>query len=412
MSVGEASSGKGYAAFTHRDFRLHCVARLLFGIALSMQTVAVGWYVYSVTKSPLALGLSGLSSFLPAALLALYTGHVADSYNRRTVLALAFAGCALSSAGLLVLVLMRSDDMMLLYACIIVGGASRAFANPTAQALTPNLVPREHFANAVTWYTSFWQGSRIVGPALGGLLYIFGPPVPFFIVTASFAIGALLVMMIETNTKPQGGRGPINWETLSAGLRFIMSRKVILGAISLDLVAVLFAGATALMPVVAQDILHVGPWGLGLLRASPALGAIAMGAFLAHVPITRGAGKKMLWGVGAYGFATICFGLSDQLLLCMAALFVVGASDQISVIVRHTMVQAETPDEMRGRVAAVNSIFISGSSDLGEFESGVTAAWWGTVPAIVFGGAMTMGFAALWSVLFPQLRDRDQLMGK
>ena len=412
MSSGEALSGKGYAAFTHRDFRLHCAARLLFGIALSMQTVAVGWYVYSVTKSPLALGLSGLSSFLPAALLALYTGHVADNYNRRIVLALSFCGCVVSSTGLLILVSLGSDDMMLIYSCIIIGGASRAFTNPTAQALTPNLVPREHFANAITWYTSVWQSSRIVGPALGGLLYIFGPPIPFLIVAVSFATGAALIMAMRTNTKPQGGRGPISWATLSAGIHFILSRKVILGAISLDLVAVLFAGATALMPVVAQDILHVGPWGLGLLRASPALGAIAMGAWLAHMPIMRGAGKKMLMAVGVYGFATICFGLSDQMWLCMAALFVVGAADQISVVVRHTMVQSETPDEMRGRVAAVNSIFISGSSDLGEFESGITAAWWGTVPAIIFGGAMTMSFAALWAVIFPQLRDRDQLMGK
>ena len=413
MSGGDGKAGNsGYAAFTHRDFRLHCAARLLFGIALSMQTVAIGWYVYSVTKSPLALGLSGLSSFLPAALLALYTGHVADSYNRRIVIALSFVGCAAGASGLLALVWVGSDNLIAIYSCILLSGASRAFANPAAQAFTPNLVPREHFANAVTWYTSVWQSSRIVGPTMGGVLYIFGPSIPFMMVALSFACAALLIINIKTDAKPQGGRGPINWETLSAGLRFIWSRQVIFGAISLDLVAVLFAGATALMPVVAQDILHVGPWGLGLLRAAPALGAIAMGAWLAYVPISGKAGKKMLWAVGIYGFATIGFGLSDHLLLSMLALFVVGAADQISVVVRHTMVQAETPDEMRGRVAAVNSIFISGSSDLGEFESGVTAAWWGTVPAIVVGGMATMGFATLWSVIFPQLRDRDQLLGK
>ena len=415
MSVEGAApdhTHSGYAAFQHRDFRLHCAARLLFGIALSMQTVAIGWYVYSVTKSALALGLSGLASFLPAAFFALFTGHVADSFDRRKVVSIAFAMCSLGSLGIMLIALNASTDVQLIYACIIVIGASRAFANPAAQALTPNLVPREHFANAVTWYSSAWSSARIIGPALGGLLYLLGPTVPFVVAFLVFAGAGLCMIFIAASSKAQAARGAITWATLSAGLRFIWSRQVIFGGISLDLVAVLFGGATALLPIVAQDILHVGPWGLGLLRSSPAIGAIAMGAYLAHAPIRGGAGKKMLIAVAVYGLAIMAFGWSQDLLLSMALLATVGAADQISVVVRHTMVQSETPDEMRGRVAAVNSIFISGSSDLGEFESGVTAAWWGTVPAIIVGGAASLMFAGLWGVLFPQLRDRDQLVEK
>ena len=410
MAGGKENSG--YAAFSHRDFRFHCTARLLFGVALSMQTVAVGWYVYSVTQSALALGISGLASFAPAALLALFAGHVADTRNRRRIVTVCFAVCALGSFGLLSLVAAGSDDLRLIYACLLIVGSGRAFANPAAQALTANVVPKEHFPNAVTWYSSAWSTSRIIGPAVGGLLYLLGPAAPFVVSFFFFASASLCVAMVSVSIRPQGGRGPITWETLSAGLRFIRSRQVILGAISLDLVAVLFGGATALLPIVAQDILHVGPWGLGLLRSAPALGAIAMGAWLAHSPIQSRAGKSMLIAVAIYGLSIVGFGLSGTLIVSMLMLAMSGAADQISVVIRHTMVQSETPDEMRGRVAAVNAIFVSGSSDLGEFESGVTAWWWGTVPAILVGGAATVGFAALWAMLFPQLRDRDQLVGK
>ncbi len=413
MTAAAATDTDGYVAFRYRDFRLHCAARLIMGIAMSMQAVAIGWYVYSVTKSPLALGLTGLSTFLPSAFFALFTGHVADTYNRRIIVTICFSIFAMASLGLLWVVLTGVTDVTPIYVFTTIGGTARAFSNPAAQSLTPNLVPKQHFANAVTWYSSAWSASRIVGPAIGGLVYILGPVVPFAIAFACFATATLCVFMISTSgSAAQAGRGPITWATLSAGLHFIWSRKVILGSISLDLVAVLFGGAVALLPVVAQDILHVGPWGLGLLRASPSIGAIVMGAALAHWPIRGGAGKKMLIAVGCYGLATVFFGFSQHLFLSMAMLAAVGASDQISVVVRHTMVQAETPDEMRGRVAAVNSIFISGSSDLGEFESGVTAAWWGTVPAIVFGGAATLVLAATWAAIFPDLRNRDKLVEK
>ena len=411
MTGGKENAG--YAAFSHRNFRFHCTARLVFGIALSMQTVAVGWYIYSVTNSPLLLGISGLASFLPAAILALFAGHVADTHNRRTIVASSFLVCTMGELGLLALVASGSSDVRLIYACIVAVGSGRAFANPAAQALTANVVPKEHFTNAVTWYSSAWSTSRIIGPALGGLLYILGPAAPFIVACVLFGSASLCVAMVSVaSDRPQGGRGPITWETLSAGLGFIRSRQVILGAISLDLVAVLFGGATALLPVVAKDILHVEAWGLGLLRSAPAIGAIAMGAWLAHRPIRGRAGKTMLIAVAVYGLSIVGFGFSGSLILSMAMLAMSGAADQISVVIRHTMVQSETPDEMRGRVAAVNSIFVSGSSDLGEFESGVTAAWWGTVPAIIFGGAATVCFATLWSLMFPQLRDRDQIVGK
>ena len=410
MAGGKENSG--YAAFSHLDFRFHCTARLLFGIALSMQTVAVGWYVYSVTNSALALGFSGLASFLPPAVLALFAGHFADTHNRRKIVACSFAVCALGSFGLLALVMSGSSDVRFIYLCIVMVGSGRAFANPAAQALTANLVPKEHFPNAVTWYSAAWSTARIIGPAIGGLLYIVGPTAPFMVASLFFTSASLCVACVSLSVRPQGGRGPITWETLSAGLRFIRSRQVVLGAISLDLVAVLFGGATALLPIVAKDILQVDAWGLGLLRSSPALGAIAMGAYLAHSPIRGKAGKTMLIAVAVYGLSIIGFGLSGTLILSMLMLASSGAADQISVVIRHTMVQSETPDEMRGRVAAVNSIFVSGSSDLGEFESGVTAWWWGTVPAIIFGGAATVGFATLWAVMFPHLRNRDQVMGK
>ncbi len=410
MSVADAAAADGYVAFRYHDFRLHCAARFIYGVALSSQAVAVGWYIYSVTHSPFALGIAGLSTFLPSAVLSLFTGHVADTYNRRIILTSAFCVAGLASLALLSIAWFGIEDVRAIYACVVMGGMARAFANPAAQSLTPNLVPKENFANAITWYTSAWSASRIIGPSLGGFLYIAGPVAPFAMTCVLIATAAVFVFFIRNPGPPRKGAGPVNWATLSAGLRFIYSRKVILGGISLDLFGVLFGGATAMLPAIAQDTLHTGPWGLGLLRSSPAVGAILMGAFLAHNAIKRRAGAKMLTAVACYGLATIGFGLSHNIFLSMALLAMVGASDQISVIVRHTIVQSETPDEMRGRVSAVNSIFVSGSSDLGEFESGVTAAWWGVVASIVFGGAATVGFALAWAKLFPELRDRDKLV--
>ena len=410
MSVADAAASDGYVAFRYHDFRLHFLARIVYGCALSAQGVATGWYIYSVTHSTLALGLAGLASFVPAIGMSLFTGHFADTHNRRIILSGAYAVASLATLALFVIVLFNVENMVAIYACVFVGGVARAFANPAAQALTPNLVPREHFANAITWYSSAQSASRIVGPSLGGLLYILAPETPFFLSFALVAAAAACVFMIRNPGPPRAGAGAITWATLSAGLRFIYSRKVILGAISLDLFGVLFGGATALLPAVTQDILHEGPWGLGLLRSSPAAGAVLMAAFLAHAPIKGGAGKKMLIAVACYGLATIAFGFSQNLFLSMAFLAMVGAADQVSVVVRHTVVQADTPDDMRGRVAAVNSIFVSGSSDLGDFESGLVAWLLGVVGAIAFGGAATIACAAAWSKMFPALRDRDKLV--
>ncbi|HVB90163.1 MAG TPA: MFS transporter [Beijerinckiaceae bacterium] len=406
---GEAKIS-GYTAFRHRDFRLHCAARLLFGVALSMQSVAIGWYVYSVTNSALALGFSGLASFLPSLLLTPFTGHVADTHSRKRIVGLSFLVCAAASLGLFCIAYLHLRDVLPIYACIVVAGSAKAFANPAAQALTPNLVPKDQFANAITWYSSAWSAANISGPAIGGFLYVLGPTTAFAAAILAFASAATSSLLIRHAPRTGLVRERISWATISAGLRFIYSRQVIFGAISLDLVAVLFGGATALLPIIAKHALHTGPWGLGLLRASPAIGAIAMGAALAHAPITFGAGKKMLGAVGVYGAAIAAFAFSSSLALSMALLALAGAADQVSVVVRHTMVQTETPDDMRGRVAAVNSIFIGASSDLGEFESGATAALLGAIPAIAFGGAMTIVLALAWSVLFPRLRKRDRLI--
>ncbi|MBM3607876.1 MAG: MFS transporter, partial [Alphaproteobacteria bacterium] len=291
-------------------------------------------------------------------------------------------------------------------------GVGRAFANPASQAITPNLVPREHFTNAVTWYSSSWHLASVTGPAIGGLLYWwFGTLTVFAIATVIFFVAALCAWVLRTPLDPsKAGRGPVTWETLSAGFVFLWSKPVMLGAISLDLVAVLFGGVTALLPIVAKDILQTGPEGLGLLRSCPAIGAIAMSAVLARWPIRSNAGKLMLICVAIYGVAVVIFGFSTWLWLSMALLFIVGAADMVSVVIRHTMVQAETPDEMRGRVAAVNSIFIGTSSDLGEFRAGMSAAAFGTVNAIVIGGAMTFAFALWWFKLFPDLAKRQKVI--
>ena len=404
------TSTSSFAAFRYRDFRLHCAGRFLSGVALNIQSVAIGWYVYSITGSALALGLSGLASFLPSLIFAPFTGHVADTRNRKRISAVAFSLCASASAGLVAIALLGVRDVLPIYACVVLVGSARAFASPASQALTPNLVPLSELANAITWYSSSWSAANISGPAIGGLLYVLGARFAFGCALTLFIFAAICMVLIRYAPRPGTVRERVTWATLSAGLKFIHSRQVVFGAVTLDLVAVLFGGATALLPIVAKEILHAGPLALGLLRASPAIGAIAMGALLAHRPIASRAGRKMLVAVALYGLAVIAFGLSKSLPLSMVLLAVVGASDQISVVVRHTMVQSETPDEMRGRVAAVTSIFIGATTDLGEFESGITAYWFGAVAAIVLGGAMTSLVAALWAAMFPKLRNRNALV--
>lgn len=407
MTAGRREGG--WVAFRHRDFSLYFVARFLSATAVQMQTVAISWLVYDLTGSALALGLVGLAAFLPAFVLALIAGHVADRFDRRRVLLACYGVATLAALALVAFAVAGGRAIGPLYALIVVFGATRAFANPAGQALVPNLVPRAHFQNAVAWSSSAWQTATILGPALGGLLYAFGPSVVFATVAACFT----LTWLLFTALRHRGGGASdekASVRTLLAGLAFIRAQPVILGAISLDLFAVLLGGATALLPIYARDILHVGPTGLGVLRSMPAVGAVTMALALAHWPLKRRVGAKMFAAVALFGLATIGFGLSTSFPLSLACLFVLGAADMVSVFIRQTLVQIETPDAMRGRVAAVNAVFIGASNELGEFESGLLAALLGVVPAVVLGGVGTLVVVGAWMRWFPALRERDRLV--
>lgn len=392
-----------------RDFHLFLGARFATGLAIQVHDVGVGWFVYDVTRSAWALGLVGLAVFVPNLLFALVAGEVADRFDRRLVITAAFAAMGLASAGLLVTVSVGTATAAPVYALAALLGTARAFAMPAMHALLPTLVAREAFPRAVALASSIWQISTIGGPALGGLLYAFGPTVPFAFALAAFAFGAASVFAVAP--RPGGGVGRrTDLASLLAGISFIRSRPAILGAISLDLFAVLLGGATALLPIYARDILATGPWGLGLLRSAPAVGAAAVGLLLARRPIARRAGPRMFAAVATFGLATVGFGLSTSLPAALVFLLVLGASDMVSVVIRQTLVQHETPDEMRGRVSAVNSVFIGASNELGQFESGTLAALIGPVGSVVVGGVGTLVVAALWMRHFPELARRDRLI--
>lgn len=395
------------AVFGSRDFGLYLAARFLSALAIQMQNVAIGWLVYDLTRDPFALGLVGLASFLPAVALALVTGHTADRYDRRRILVLCYLVTLVTAGGLLAIAVSGSGQVWLIYALLLLFGVSRAFANPAGQALVPNLVPPEQLGNAIAWNSTAWQTATIAGPALGGVLYYFGASVAFGAAALCFLACCILFAMMRS--RPQPAPGEITWETLVAGIHFIRSRPAIFGAISLDLFAVLLGGATALLPVYARDILDVGPGGLGLLRSMPAVGALLVALWLAQRPLQTRSGPRMFQGVALFGVATIGFGLSTNVVLSCLCLFVLGAADMISVFIRSTLVQFDTPDAMRGRVAAVNSVFIGASNELGEFESGAVAAAIGTVPAVVIGGIGTLAVCGLWMRWFPALRYRDRL---
>ena len=400
----------GWAAFRIRDFRFFIGSRFLHNFAMQMQTVGIGWFVYERTNSALALGLTGLAAFVPALALALVSGHVADNYDRRIIAASCHLATACASAGLVWSAMTPGSPVWIVYALTMLIGASRAFANPASQALLPNLVPRSGFATAVTWSSSVQQTASIAGPATGGFLYAVGPAVVFGVAFCFFVTAALLMLLIRTRPV-RLMREKVTLETLFAGIRFIKSRPAIFGAISLDLFAVLLGGATALLPIYARDILLVGPWGLGLLRSMPALGAFTMSVFLAHRPIQSRSGLRLFQAVAAFGVATIVFGLSSNVYVSIGALYLLGCADMVSVYVRHSLVQGDTPNSMRGRVSAVNSVFIGASNELGEFESGTLAAAIGPVGSVVVGGVGTLFVAFAWARMFPELRNRDRLIG-
>jgi MFS family permease len=392
----------------HPDLRRYLAARFLVGMATQIQTVAVGWQVFSVSGDPFDLGLVALSQFLPFILLILPAGHVADRYDRRRVQLLTYLLLAVCAVALLALSLSDVTDTAPVFGVMVLFGIARAFNQPTGQALLPNLAPIGLFPRAVAANSSLGQVATIAGPALGGALVVVGVEAAYALSVVLLVGGVLLASGLRGGGREERLSEPVLWSTLLSGINFVRSRPIVLGSISLDLFAVLFGGATALLPIYAGEILDVGPVGLGVMRAAPAVGAAVLAAVVTVRPIRRHVGRWMFGGVVAFGVATIVFGISTSLPLSLAALVIMGAGDMVSVYIRHLLVQLETPDEIRGRVSAVNSVFIGASNELGEFESGVTAAWWGIVPAVVVGGAATIAVAAAWARLFPVLRRLDR----
>src|ERR1700728_4505725 len=405
-----ADARAGRAAFTHPGFVLFQIARFLIVAAVEMQAVAVGWQVYEITKRPLDLGYVGLAQFLPAILLFPLSGHASDRYERRTVLSLCYGGYAVCFVLLLILTERGRPSMTAIYAVLILIGIVRSFNSTASRAILPQLVPEEHFPNAVAWNATIFQAATILGPSFGGILYAaFHGPSVVYVIAMLTAIGATVSsfrIKPEVKARP---REPLSFKTVFAGLHYIWRKKLILGAISLDLFAVLLGGAVALLPVYAREILHTGPWGLGLLRTAPGVGAAIMAVLLAHRPLRGRSGPTLLWSVAGFGIFTIIFGVSRSLTVSLIALLLLGASDMISVIIRATLTQLATPDEMRGRVTAVDMIFIGTSNEFGQFESGVTAQWFGTVPAVVLGGIGTLIVIVLWAWWFPELRHAGEL---
>jgi MFS family permease len=390
------------------SFALYLASRVPTMLAVQIQTVAVGAQVYGLTHNPLDLGLVGLSQFLPFLVCVLPAGQLADRVDRRLILAACLLLELVCSIALVVFSVHGLTSAWPIFAVMVPFGVARAVMSPAAQAVLPNLVSREQFASAVALNSSLWQFTTIVGPAVGGYLYAgLGPSMAYTMTAVMMAAGLWAVLAMRTPPQTRSDRG-VTLRSVGEGLAFVWRRRPVLGAISLDLFAVLFGGAVALLPAFATDVLHVGPQGLGWLRAAPGMGAALMGAWLTVRPIRQRAGFAMFAGVAIFGLATIVFGLSRSFVVSMCALAVLGAADMVSVFVRHLLVQLETPDDMRGRVGAVSSMFIGASNELGEFESGLTAAWWGLVPAVVVGGAMTLVVVVVWVALFPQLRKLDR----
>jgi MFS family permease len=383
-------------------------ARFLATLAAQIQTVAVGWQVYALTRDPLDLGLIGLSQFLPFVVLILPAGQIADRYDRRRIVMWCYVTETFCAILLLLFTLYGLTSAWPVFAAMTLLGCARAFSMPSGQALLPNLVPVEEFTRAVALNSTVFQVATVAGPALGGLVYLAGPTIVYSVVAALAAIAVVLMLRVHAGSRTERTREPASLQTLLSGLHFVWSKPIVLGAISLDLFAVLFGGATALLPVFAADVLHVGPTGLGILRTAPGVGAALCAMWLAVYPINGNVGRWMFGGVALFGCATVTFGLSHSFWLSLCALSVLGAADMVSVYVRHLLVQLETPDAIRGRVSAVSSVFIGASNELGEFESGVTAKWWGAIRAVVVGGIATLVVTGVWIRLFPTLWKMDR----
>jgi MFS family permease len=413
-----SSHAKGLAAFASRDFRRYQMARMAVIVGAEAQTVAVAWQVYSITHRALDLGYTGLALFLPGLLFLLPAGHVADRYDRRHIILLCYTLQIFCTSALLAIAVMGIRDVRLIYAVLFLIGAGRSFSGPASSALIPHLVPEGHFVNAVTWGAAIFQLANIAGPALGGILFtlplkgvLAGAAVVYIATLCSLVAFLVLIGLLSVRLGRMEHR-EISLKVVFAGFQYVRRSQILLGALSLDLFVVLLGGASALMPIFAQEILHTGPQGLGMLRAAPAMGALAVSLLLARFPLRNKAGLRLFVCVGIFGAATVVFGLSHNLVLSLAALCVAGAADMISVVVRSSVLQLATPPEMRGRVSAVNSMFLGASNELGEFESGATAQWLGAVRATVAGGVGAMMVTGLWTILFPALRDTDELTAK
>lgn len=411
-----------HSAFRSRDFRLYQTARLMVILGAEAQSVAVAWQVYALTHSALDLGYTGLVLFLPGLFVMLAAGHAADRYDRRKIILLCYGLQACCTGVLLWLSLsataLRHGRVWPIYAVLVGIGLGRAFSGPAASAMLPSLVPKEDFVNAVTWGATVYQIANMSGPAVGGILFTLplagaaamcnGAPLVYSFTLVMLLGFVVLVSMIRAKMVTTEKKA-FSMKTVLAGLEYVWRAKLLLGSISLDLFAVLLGGATALLPIFATDILHAGPRGLGLLRAMPSVGALAVSLLMLVRPIKRRAGLTMLVCVGIFGAATVVFGLSKSIWLSAVALVIVGASDMVSVVVRSSVLQLATPPEMRGRVSAVNWLFIGASNEFGEFESGVTAQWWGAVRAVVIGGIGSVLVTASAAGLFPELRKADSL---
>ena len=403
--------------FRHRDFGLFWLGMLLVGIGAQIQSVTIGWQIYSVARetrsieeSAFLVGMVGLAEFLPLFALSLWAGSLADRYSRRAIVLISLMFEVLCLFGLFAVALEASPNFNHIFAIAAVFGAARAFLSPAASALVPMLVPKSDMPQAISLKSLSWQAAVIVGPWIGGLLCAISTATSFATATVLVIIGIGILAFIRANTTPTRQPGS-QWQQIREGLAYTWSNKIVFGAISLDLFAVLLGGATALLPAFASDILNVGAEGFGILRSGPAIGAVIMALVLVRWPLKRRAGPRMFWAVAAFGAATIVFGLSKNMWLSVAALAVLGAADMISVYVRQTLVQIVTPDHMRGRVSSVSGLFISGSNELGEFESGVVSRLIGPVAAAVVGGVGTIIVTGTWAWIFPALRRADRLDG-
>ncbi|AIB18387.1 MFS transporter [Brucella suis] len=415
MPTIDASSVDRFAAFRHSAFKKYWGAHFLSAFAVQIVSVSVGWQIYDLTRDAFNLGMVGLVQFLPALLLVLVTGAAADRFGRRLIVGLSLILEGIVTAALLAFTLAGLFEPLTVFAALLIFGVARAFLGPSSASLVVNLVPTEDFANAVSWNSSAWQVATIVGPVAGGLLYGISPVAAYSIATLFLIAGSLLIFSIP---KPRQHTliEERSISTILAGFRYIYiyiwKEKIVLGAISLDLFAVLLGGTVALLPIYARDILDLGPWGLGLLRSAPGIGAVLTALWLAGHPIRDHAGRAMFLFVGLFGFFNVIFGLSTLTWLSILALALAGAADMISVYIRETLMQLWTPDHVRGRVNAVNMVFVGASNELGEFRAGVMAAAIGAVPAVVIGGIGAIAVAAGWAAMFPQLRKARHLQGR